>query len=82
MKKFKAIKADTQIWFLNHWFLFKKLVQELIQELHVPESSDVRLFCFVLGYLFLSLFGLYNLAHLLAFIYIIRCLEKRNETNK
>jgi hypothetical protein len=82
MKNFKHMRADVQIWFLNHWFLFKKLVRELIQELKVPESSDVRLFCFVVAYLFLSIFGLYNLAHLVAFVYIIKCLEKRNETNQ
>ena len=56
MKKFKAIKADTQIWLLQRLYIIKSIIKELVQELKVPESSDVRIFCFVLGYLFLSLF--------------------------
>ena len=82
MKKFKAIKADTQIWLLQRLYIIKSIIKELVQELKVPESSDVRIFCFVVAYVILSIFGLYNLAHLLAFIYIIKCLEKRNETNQ
>ena len=79
----KSIWSSIKVKFLNIWERIKVelnhivvIVKNLKQEMPIPENYDVRLFFFVVGYLFLSLLGMYNFAHLLAFVYIIWLIER------
>lgn len=48
-----------------------------VQAICSPECWQLRLSLFILGYVFLSVIGAYNLAHLLAFCYMLWLLETK-----
>jgi hypothetical protein len=84
----KHIWANIKVKLLNtweqlkvEWQHIKDIVKALRQELRIPENHDLRIFFFVIAYILLSLVGMYNFAHLLAFVYIIMLLERKFHGN-
>ena len=59
----------------------REIFHALKREMRIPENHDLRIFFFVVAYILLSLVGMYNLAHLLAFVYIILLLERKFHGN-
>jgi hypothetical protein len=85
MRSIKIICADVKVKILNYverikveWHHIKEIYKALKRELRVPENHDLRIFFFVVAYIVLSLIGMYNFAHLLAFVYIILLLERKS----
>ena len=79
---FKSWFADIKLFVLNTWSRYsswiKLFLQDLTHDLKLNENYDLRLFVFVFVYLIVSAVGMYNIAHLAAFFYIIWLLEKRH----
>ena len=77
----KRLWADFKLWVLNTWHRYSSWVklffQHLTHDLKQDDNSDLRLFVFVFVYLVVSAVGMYNIAHLAAFFYIIWLLERR-----
>jgi hypothetical protein len=78
----KSRWADCKVWKLNNcyriWAWIKQFWRHLTHDLKIDENGDLRVFVFVFVYLAFSLIGMYNFAHLAAFIYIIWLLEKQH----
>ena len=78
---FKSRWADLKIFVLNtvhkYWNWVKLFFQDLTHDLKLDDNGDLRLFVFVFVYLGFSLVGMYNFAHLTAFLYIIWLLERK-----
>ena len=79
---FKSCWADVKLFVLNAWSKYSSWVklffEDLTHDLKLDENYDLRLFVFVFVYLVVSAVGMYNIAHLAAFFYIIWLLERRN----
>ena len=77
----KSQWADVKLFVLNAWSKYsswmKIFLQDLTHDLKLDENYDLRLFVFVFVYLTVSAVGMYNIAHLAAFFYIIWLLERK-----
>jgi len=77
----KSRWADFKVWKLNTchrvWSWIRLFFKDLTHDLKIDENGDLRVFVFVFVYLAFSLIGMYNFAHLAAFIYIIWLLERK-----
>lgn len=78
---FKSWWADVKLFVLNAWSKYtswvKLFFEDLTHDLKLDENYDLRLFVFVFVYLVVSAVGMYNIAHLAAFFYIIWLLERK-----
>jgi len=78
---FKSCWADVKLFVLNAWSKYSSWVklffEDLTHDLKLDENYDLRLFVFVFVYLVVSAVGMYNIAHLAAFFYIIWLLERK-----
>lgn len=77
----KSWWADVKLFVLNAWSKYSSWVklffEDLTHDLKLDENYDLRLFVFVFVYLVVSAVGMYNIAHLAAFFYIIWLLERK-----
>lgn len=80
MKRIK-IWLHNILFFIKHyiklaWVNVKHYIASVWDQIKLKENTDARVGMFVFFYLFLSIIGAYNIAHLIAFGYIIWLLEK------
>jgi len=77
----KSRWADFKVCSLNKMYSIVNWIRhffdDLVHDLKQNENYDLRLFVFVFIYLVVSAVGMYNIAHLAAFFYIIWLLERK-----